>query len=193
MASVFAARVWRRAGNRGPEGEGDAARRSSNHTRYDMLDTTTNQTAAVYPLLLTGAPTCAAAMSSASASPLAENTDHGTSKARPCLVLDIVSVAGERFAVLAYRTSAETPANRGYEIGVADPAHARSVGLHRPPRFVGARLTVSLKHPVVVKAVNAVEANAAQAEPSRWQARQTRTRPTTAHRRLGRARSTNSR
>lgn len=69
-------------------------------------------------------------------------------KARPCLVLDIEEREGLHLVTLAYGTSAEGRANRGYEIRVACPEDAAAAGLDRPTRFVGARrLIVSLAHP----------------------------------------------
>lgn len=71
-------------------------------------------------------------------------------KNRPCLVLDIARSGGAHYAVVAYGTSADTPANRGYEVRLTG-AEARAAGLHRPTRFVGSRrLLVSLDHPGIV-------------------------------------------
>ena len=49
--------------------------------------------------------------------------------------------------VLAYGTSASTPANRGYEIAITHVADLQAAGLTRATRFVGARLlSVSRDH-----------------------------------------------
>ncbi|MGI3167130.1 hypothetical protein [Pseudooceanicola sp. 200-1SW] len=68
-------------------------------------------------------------------------------KVRPCLVLEVDGDGGERRIVLAYGTSASTPANRGYEIAITHVADLRAAGLNRATRLVGARLlSVSPKH-----------------------------------------------
>jgi hypothetical protein len=68
-------------------------------------------------------------------------------KVRPCLVLDVEMVGAQRCALIAYGTSADTKANRGYEIDVRGE-EATAVGLHKPTRFVGARrILVPLEHP----------------------------------------------
>ncbi len=68
------------------------------------------------------------------------------SKKRPCLVLDIVKIGGQRHAVLAYGTSVRSNANRGYEVRLG-AREAIEAGLHRATRFIGARrLTVRLDH-----------------------------------------------
>jgi hypothetical protein len=70
-----------------------------------------------------------------------------TPKARPCVVLDVVTVCGERHLLLAYGTSVNTPANRGQEIAVTDAEHIRDAGIDKPTRFVGARrMVVPLDH-----------------------------------------------
>ncbi|MCR9111581.1 hypothetical protein [Marivita sp. XM-24bin2] len=67
-------------------------------------------------------------------------------KKRPCLVLDITNLGETRYAVLAYGTSADTSANRGYEVKLTE-TEARAAGLHRSTRFVGARrMLVALDH-----------------------------------------------
>lgn len=73
--------------------------------------------------------------------PVADADEGGTSepKARPCLVLDIETIGGATYALLAYGTSSRTNANRGYEIRVLAPAVFRPAGLDKPTRFVGAR------------------------------------------------------
>lgn len=69
-------------------------------------------------------------------------------KARPCVVLDTVAVAGKRFVTLGYGTSADTTANRGYEVRVESPAARARCGIRRPTRFVcSRRITVSDRHP----------------------------------------------
>lgn len=60
-------------------------------------------------------------------------------KARPCLVLDVETIHGQRYALLAYGTTATTGANRGYEIRVRSAEALTSGGLHKPTRFVAAR------------------------------------------------------
>lgn len=48
--------------------------------------------------------------------------------------------------MLAYGTSADTSANRGYEVRLTE-TEARAAGLHRATRFVGARrMLVALDH-----------------------------------------------
>lgn len=67
-------------------------------------------------------------------------TDNDTMpKARPCLVLDIETINGQRYALLAYGTTATGGANRGYEIRVSFTEALASAGLHKPTRFVAAR------------------------------------------------------
>lgn len=69
-------------------------------------------------------------------------------KLRPCLVLEVFTWGHKRFAKIAYGTSANTRANRGYEIRVRHPAAIRKAGLNRPSRFVCARtVIVSLDNP----------------------------------------------
>lgn len=68
-------------------------------------------------------------------------------KIRPCLVLDVIRKGGEHFAVLAYGTTAQTNANRGYEVAVSGETLLKLLKLRKPTRFVGARrITVSLDH-----------------------------------------------
>lgn len=72
-------------------------------------------------------------------------------KVRPCLVLDVFMRDGKRYVSLAYGTTSETSANRGYEIHVADGLGLQLSGLRKPTRFVAARrITVSLDHPDIV-------------------------------------------
>ncbi len=68
-------------------------------------------------------------------------------KDRPCLVIDVLEIAGERYAVLAYGTTSTNRANKGLEIRVSGPAARAAAGLKFPTRFVGARrLMVPLTH-----------------------------------------------
>jgi len=68
-------------------------------------------------------------------------------KTRPCLVLDVEVHGGNRRAALAYGTSAQTAANRGYEIWVKRQSSMAVAGLYRPMRFVGSRrISVALCH-----------------------------------------------
>ncbi len=71
--------------------------------------------------------------------PVAEEDGTAKPKVRRCLVLDLVTVAGASYALLAYGTTSSTTANYGYEISVRSPKALRPAGLHRPTRFVGAR------------------------------------------------------
>ncbi|PYE83948.1 hypothetical protein [Pseudoroseicyclus aestuarii] len=66
-------------------------------------------------------------------------------KARPCLVLEIEEMAGQRFALLAYGTSSPRRANWGYEVHALHHEDHATFGLDRPTRFIGKRrLMVSL-------------------------------------------------
>lgn len=79
--------------------------------------------------------------------PLAEEGHKGRPKARPCLVLDIETRGGQRYALVAYGTSSRRRSNIGYEIHARRPADYQSAGLNEPTRFVGARrLLVPLIH-----------------------------------------------
>ncbi len=60
-------------------------------------------------------------------------------KMRPCLVLDVEVRGGNRRATLAYGTSAQTAANRGYEIWIKRRSSMAVAGLNRPTRFVCSR------------------------------------------------------
>lgn len=72
--------------------------------------------------------------------PLAEVDDEpGAPKRRPCLVLDTLTAGDDRFVEIAYGTSADTRANRGYEVIVKQPAARATAGLSKPTRFVCAR------------------------------------------------------
>lgn len=72
--------------------------------------------------------------------PLAEEDDEpGAPKRRPCLVLDTLTKGDERFVEIAYGTSVDTRANRGYEVIVKRSAGRATAGLSKPTRFVCAR------------------------------------------------------
>jgi hypothetical protein len=72
--------------------------------------------------------------------PLAEEDDEpGAPKRRPCLVLDALTKGDDRFVEIAYGTSADTRANRGYEVIVKQTAARATAGLSKPTRFVCAR------------------------------------------------------
>jgi len=79
--------------------------------------------------------------------PLAEEGHIGRPKARPCLVLEIETHGGQRYALLAYGTSSRRRSNVGYEVHARRTADYLSAGLNEPTRFVGARrLLVPLTH-----------------------------------------------
>lgn len=80
--------------------------------------------------------------------PLAEGDDEpGSPKRRPCLVLDTMTKGEERFVEIAYGTSADSRANRGYEVVVKQPAARETAGLSKPTRFVCARrIIVHVSH-----------------------------------------------
>ncbi|SIS85945.1 hypothetical protein SAMN05421759_104364 [Roseivivax lentus] len=80
--------------------------------------------------------------------PLAEEDDEpGAPKRRPCLVLDTLTKGDDRFVEIAYGTSADTRANRGYEVIVKQPAARATAGLSKPTRFVCARrIIVHVNH-----------------------------------------------
>ncbi|PVH27227.1 hypothetical protein [Pararhodobacter oceanensis] len=68
-------------------------------------------------------------------------------KARPCLVLDVIHRRGGAYVELAYGTTSEGGANRGYEVLVKQAASRAAAGLDKPTRFVGARrITVRIDH-----------------------------------------------
>lgn len=72
--------------------------------------------------------------------PLAEEDDEpGAPKRRPCLVLDTMTKGDERYVEIGYGTSADTRANRGYEVIVKHPAARATAGLSKPTRLVCAR------------------------------------------------------
>lgn len=60
-------------------------------------------------------------------------------KPRPCLVLDVETIGGQRYALLAYGTASANRPDRGYEIRVSQAADLAEAGLQRPTCFVGAR------------------------------------------------------
>ncbi|MBY6155931.1 type II toxin-antitoxin system PemK/MazF family toxin [Pseudooceanicola nitratireducens] len=80
--------------------------------------------------------------------PLAEEDDEpGPPKRRPCLVLDTMTKGDEHFVEIAYGTSADTRANRGYEVIVKQTAARATAGLSKPTRFVCARrIIVHVNH-----------------------------------------------
>ena len=84
--------------------------------------------------------------------PVAECSDHNAAagpKLRPCLVLEVFQLSGQRFVKIAYGTSAFTTANKGCEVLVKHPDGCAAAGLDRPTRFVGARsIIVTLHHTV---------------------------------------------
>jgi hypothetical protein len=83
--------------------------------------------------------------------PLSEGGEDAEVKARPCLVLDIETIAGARYAVIAYGTTSRRKANVGEEIHVRRRDAYVAAGLDEPTRFVGARrLLVPLTHSAFV-------------------------------------------
>ncbi len=79
--------------------------------------------------------------------PVSLPSDQDKPKVRPCLVLDTEELLGEKFAWLAYGTSANTNSNRGYEIRLGHMPDVVAAGLKKPTRFVGARrILVSLEN-----------------------------------------------
>lgn len=79
--------------------------------------------------------------------PLAEDGDNGQPKARPCLILDIEVIGGQRYALLAYGTTSLRRSNVGQEIHIRRRADYILAGLDEPTRFVAARrLLVLLTH-----------------------------------------------
>jgi hypothetical protein len=76
-----------------------------------------------------------------------ENAEPGVPKRRPCLVLNTLNNGDDRFVEIAYGTSADTRANRGYEVIVKHPTSREEAGLSKPTRFVGARrIIVHVNH-----------------------------------------------
>jgi len=71
--------------------------------------------------------------------PLAEDGETATPKPRPCLVLDVETIGGKRYALLAYGTTSRRKSNVGDAVHVRKRADYIAAGLHEPTRFVGAR------------------------------------------------------
>jgi hypothetical protein len=87
--------------------------------------------------------------------PLSEGGDDTEIKARPCLVLDIETIVGVRYAVIAYGTTSRRKSNVGEEIHVCKRAAYMAAGLNEPTRFVGARrILVPLTHTGFVDVAN---------------------------------------
>ncbi|WP_156799445.1 hypothetical protein [Oceanicola granulosus] len=87
--------------------------------------------------------------------PLAEADPTERPKPRPCLVLEIEDLAGERFALIAYGTTSPRKSNWGYEVHALHEEDYLSSGLDRPTRFIGRRrLMVSLDSPGFVISSN---------------------------------------
>ncbi len=63
-------------------------------------------------------------------------------KLRPCLLLDVIERNGETFVELAYGTSSDGCANRGYEVLVKQAVSRAAAGLDKPTRFVCARRVI---------------------------------------------------
>ena len=79
--------------------------------------------------------------------PFAEDISIGQPKARPCLILDIELIGGQRYALIAYGTTSHRRSNVGHEVHVRRRAEYLSAGLDKPTRFVGARrVLVPLTH-----------------------------------------------
>ncbi len=80
--------------------------------------------------------------------PIAEEAhEPDAPKRRPCLILDVFDWDGGPFVELAYGTSADTKANRGYEVLVKQPGARATAGLAKPTRFVCARrIIVHVNH-----------------------------------------------
>lgn len=77
-----------------------------------------------------------------------EDGDGGPGKARPCLVLDVVAIAGTRLITLAYGTSSPKPTSRAYVIPCDWRDDWRAAGLLRPTHFRGVRrVSVTADHP----------------------------------------------
>ena len=75
--------------------------------------------------------------------PVAEEDASGEQpKLRPCLVLDVIKRGGETFVEVAYGTSSEGNANRGYEVLVKQAVSRAAAGLDKPTRFVCARRVI---------------------------------------------------
>ena len=66
---------------------------------------------------------------------------------RPCLVLDVETLAWERYAALACGIAADGGADQAYEIGLHGAEVLARAGLAQPVRFLGARrMLVPLSH-----------------------------------------------
>ena len=72
--------------------------------------------------------------------PLAGKTERRPTL-RPCLVLDVETLIGQRYAVLAPGIGADDDQVGSYDLRLAGEA-LEPVGLHRPIRFLGARRLV---------------------------------------------------
>lgn len=68
--------------------------------------------------------------------------DDGPVKPRPCLVVEIVRIGDDTFVELAYGTTAQTRANRGYGVHIYTPIGMALAGLRQPTRFVCARRVI---------------------------------------------------
>jgi len=87
--------------------------------------------------------------------PLSEGGEDAEIKARPCLVLDIETIGGVRYAAIAYGTTSRRKANVGEEIHVRKRDAYIAAGLNEPTRFVGARrILVPLTHSGFVEIAN---------------------------------------
>lgn len=87
--------------------------------------------------------------------PLSEGGETAVIKARPCLVLDIETISGVRYAAIAYGTTSRRKANVGEEIHVRKCEAYIAAGLNEPTRFVGARrILVPLTHKGFVDIAN---------------------------------------
>ena len=124
----------------------ESAGRVATFTRkeHDMLDATDHSTSALASVwkdaLLPGDVV-------SFRFPVVDPDTADAAKRRPCLVLDVEVIGGERHAVLAYGTTSKGGANRGYEIRVRSDKALIAAGLHKATRFVGARrIRVPLSH-----------------------------------------------
>ena len=66
--------------------------------------------------------------------------DAALEKARPALILSVDRNGDELVATVAYGTTRSTRANVGRELHVRSENDRATAGLHRPTRFVGARI-----------------------------------------------------
>jgi hypothetical protein len=71
--------------------------------------------------------------------PVADDVGTAQPKARPCLVIDLETLVGTQYAVLAYGTTVTAGPNRGYEVSVRKPHAFLDAGLHKPTKFICAR------------------------------------------------------